>query len=109
MIHSIFIMTKSTDEYMAICKRMPLAKNITRYLFILMLCVTVGAMLFVNISLYANHKKEGFQTVPLIINPTTNLPQSGYYKVSDDKMALIPYGFGINPENPEKIVPVTKV
>jgi hypothetical protein len=52
---------------------------------------------------------EGFELVPLEINPITQKPINGYYQVDDTHMAIIPYGFGIDPNNPKKIIPITKV
>lgn len=87
---------------------MHFTRNNIRYVFIIILCVIVIGLIFVNVSLHTN-AEEGFQTVPLVINPATNSPQTGYYKVTDDKMALIPYGFGLHPTDPRQIIPVTKI
>jgi len=53
--------------------------------------------------------KEGFDTVPLITDPNTKKIAKGYYQVTDDKMAQLPYGFSVDPKDPKKIVPITKV
>jgi len=52
---------------------------------------------------------EGFDTVPLATDPKTNNILNGYYQVNENKMALVPYGFAIDPKNPKNILPITKV
>lgn len=54
-------------------------------------------------------KKEGFETVPLKLDPTTNKIVAGYYKVDSANMAAIPYGYKINPDQPETLIPITNV
>ena len=53
--------------------------------------------------------KEGFDTVPLIVDPTTKKIANGYYEVTNNRMASVPYGFKVDPNDPKRIVPVTKV
>lgn len=52
--------------------------------------------------------QEGFEIIPLERNPVTNKPINGYYQVDDTNMALIPYGFGLDPNDSKKIIPITK-
>jgi hypothetical protein len=52
-------------------------------------------------------EKEGFETVPLKTDPATNKVVYGYYKVDDDNMAVIPYGYIIDPLDQMKIIPKT--
>lgn len=52
---------------------------------------------------------EGFETIPYATDPATNKIVKGYYQVTNDKMAEIPYGFGLDPLDPKKIIPITKV
>lgn len=54
------------------------------------------------------NKMEGFaDKMPLKIDPSTNKIVSGYYKVDASNMVAIPYGYTINPDQPEKLVPKT--
>jgi hypothetical protein len=53
--------------------------------------------------------KEAFEVVPYATDPNTNKIVKGYYQVTDNKMAEIPYGFGLDLSDPKKIIPVTKV
>jgi len=55
-----------------------------------------------------NHS-EGFETVPLATDPKTNKISYGYYQVDDTQMAIVPYGFAVDPKDPRKILPITKV
>ena len=52
---------------------------------------------------------EGFETVPFATDSSTQKITKGYYQVTNSKMAEIPYGFGIDPEDSKKIIPITKV
>jgi hypothetical protein len=51
---------------------------------------------------------EGFETVPLATDPATKKIVRGYYQVDDENMAVVPYGFGIDPKNDRQIIPITK-
>lgn len=53
------------------------------------------------------NRKEGFDTVPLRTDPVTKKIVSGYYQVDSQNMAVIPYGYAIDPNDPTKIVPKT--
>lgn len=52
--------------------------------------------------------EEGFDTVPIATDPKTQKIVYGYYQVNSTKMAEIPYGFGIDPKDQTKILPITK-
>jgi hypothetical protein len=53
--------------------------------------------------------KEGLDIIPLEIDPKTQKIVKGYYQVDEKNMAMIPYGFGIDPNDQKKIIPITKV
>ena len=53
--------------------------------------------------------KEGLDLVKIDRNPTTNKLIKGHYRVDDENMAQIPYGFGIDPNDETKIIPITKI
>lgn len=53
--------------------------------------------------------REGFELVPFATDPSTKKIVKGYYQVDKDRMALLPYGFGLDPNDPHNILPVTKV
>lgn len=52
---------------------------------------------------------EGFELVPLITDPATKQVLTGYYQVDTGNMAMLPYGFVVDPCNNRQIIPVTKV
>lgn len=82
--------------------------NIT-IIFILVF-ILVSTISFVLIFQHKNdYSIEGFETVPLKTDPINKKIVKGYYQVTNNKMAEIPYGFGIDPLDPKKIIPVTKV
>jgi hypothetical protein len=61
-----------------------------------------------------NCEKEGLiDTVPIATNPSTSKNAGklldGFYQVDDESMAIIPYGFKIDPTNQRKIIPATKI
>ena len=70
--------------------------------FILSFIIAISLLFSVN----SNCAKEGFETVPLATDPNKKI-KNGYYQVTDRKMAEIPYGFGIDPSNPKKLLPTT--
>jgi hypothetical protein len=49
--------------------------------------------------------KESFQTVSIERDPSTNLIKRGYYKTSSNTMAVIPYGYVIDPADETKVIP----
>lgn len=51
--------------------------------------------------------KEGFDTIPLKLDPTTNKITAGYYQLDSQNMAVIPYGYAIDPTDQTKIIPKT--
>ena len=73
--------------------------------------ITSFSLLFGSIDFNRNTKEglEGVVPVPIIINPNTNKIEDGYYQIDDTHMALLPYGFGIDPYDPKKILPITKI
>jgi len=72
-------------------------------------------LIFISISaffaeIYTNSlcKKEGFDTVPIkYADKEKDIVVYGYYKVDDDNMAVIPYGFVVDPKDSTKIIPKT--
>jgi hypothetical protein len=70
-----------------------------------LLIVILSASLFSSCS----KSKESFDIVPIATDPYTKQIVNGYYQVDDTNMALVPYGFAIDPTNPRKILPKTKV
>lgn len=69
-----------------------------------LLLITSTALLFGGCS----KSKEGFDMVPISRDPSNNIV-NGYYQVDDENMAIIPYGFAVDPNDPRKIIPKTKV
>jgi hypothetical protein len=61
--------------------------------------LAVGLMLQNSVSL-----SEGFETVPLSVDPSTKKILYGYYQVDASNMAVIPYGYVIDPSDPTKIL-----
>lgn len=55
-----------------------------------------------------NPIKEGLDMVPIATDPVTRKLINGYYKVDDDNMAIVPYGFVVDQNDPTKILPSTK-
>ena len=75
----------------------------------ILIFVVTTALIFGTISVdFLNKEIEGFQAVPLVIDPETKKIVTGYYQVNDTLMALLPYGFKIDPLNPRKIIPFTQ-
>jgi len=52
---------------------------------------------------------EGLNTIPLATDPNAKNIINGYYQVNDSKMAMLPYGYKVDPSNPKKIIPTTKL
>lgn len=76
-------------------------------LVILLISISIS-MFFVG--MFTNSLgKEGFDTVPIkYANDAKTIVVYGYYKVDDSKMAAIPYGYVVDPNDPTKIIPKTK-
>lgn len=68
----------------------------------ILLMITSIALLF-GCSKY----KESFDVVPIATDPSTKKIVYGYYRVDDNNMAIIPYGFVIDPSNDKNIIPNT--
>lgn len=81
-----------------------------KYVSMLLICI----LIFISVAFLLTDGKwgvrsqEGFEIIPLELNPVTNKPVNGYYQVDDTNMALIPYGFGLDPNDSKKIIPITK-
>lgn len=52
--------------------------------------------------------EEGFNAVPLTTDPNTKKIVYGYYQVDSKKMAKVPYGYSVDPNDPTKILPESK-
>lgn len=74
-------------------------------IYILSFIIAVSLLFSVKL----NYSDEGFETVPLATDSSTKKIAKGYYQVTNVEMAEIPYGFGIDPSDPKKIIPITKV
>ena len=74
-------------------------------IYILSFILAVSLLFSVKMSC----SNEGFDTFPLATDPITKEIKKGYYQVTNNKMAEIPYGFDIDPSDPKKILPITKV
>jgi hypothetical protein len=52
--------------------------------------------------------KEGFDAIPVEYDKANpSKPINGYYLVDSKSMALVPYGYAIDPTDPYKIIPVS--
>ena len=71
----------------------------------ILLLIISAALLFGSCSKY----KEGLTIVPIATDSSTKKIVNGYYQVDDKNMAVIPYGFVIDPSNNRNIIPRTKV
>lgn len=45
---------------------------------------------------------EGLDIIPLATDPNSKNIIYGYYQVDDSKMAMLPYGYKIDPNDPKK-------
>ena len=79
----------------------------TFIIFAILLLISATALLF-GLLCIPRKTAEGFDAVPLATDPTTKKIVKGYYQVDDKNMAVIPYGFAIDPNNSKKIIPITK-
>ena len=71
------------------------------YLIVFLCIVITGLAIYVQ-AVY--EIKEGFDTVPIKFDAAGNLLK-GYYQTSSSTMALVPYGYIVNPSDRTKIVP----
>jgi hypothetical protein len=73
---------------------------------LLLICIIV-AVIFVGFFV-SSSEKEGFDTVPIKYADKNNTTLVyGYYQVDASNMAVIPYGYVIDPSNSTKIIPKT--
>lgn len=70
---------------------------------LLLFILAIGLMFNYNVPC-----SEGFETVPLSIDPSTGNLIYGYYQVDASNMAVIPYGYVIDPNDPKKILAKTQ-
>ena len=80
------------------------SKEALNIIFFLVLIAAIFSIVYY----FANTVEEGFSTVPLATDPKTQQIVYGYYQVNSEKMAVVPYGFAVDPKDPTKILPVTK-
>jgi hypothetical protein len=73
-----------------------------------LICILVISLIFINATTQ-EWTQEGFEIVPLVTDPVKHQVSAGYYQVNDSKMALLPYGFVVDPSNNRQIIPSTKV
>lgn len=75
-------------------------------LILLLICISV-AVLFVGFFV-SSTEKEGFDAVPIkYTDQHKTAVVYGYYQVDASNMAVIPYGYVIDPSNSTKIIPKT--
>ena len=75
---------------------------------IILACFLALLIILLSIEAWKQPSVESFETVPLSLNPTTKQIANGYYQIDETKMALIPYGYKLDPADPYKIIPKTK-
>lgn len=79
------------------------SKLVTMFMLVAIIVITILiSFLFFTLN------EEGFEVVPISTNPQTKQVVNGYYQIDNDRMAMLPYGFKIDPNNPQKIIPVTE-
>jgi hypothetical protein len=79
--------------------------KLTHLLGVLFMIFIVAFIIVVNAK---DNNKEGFDTVPIkFANAEKNLVVYGYYQVDASNMAVIPYGYKVDPDNPKKIIAQT--
>jgi len=85
---------------------MPIKSPASIFIIIaILLLITSASLLFGSCFKYT----EGFNTVPIATDPATKKIVYGYYQVDNENMAIIPYGFAIDPNNSRNIVPKTQL
>ena len=80
------------------------SKKALNIIFFLVLIAAIFSIIYY----FTNTVDEGFEPVPLATDPKTQKIAHGYYQVNSTKMAVIPYGFAVDPKDPTKLLPVTK-
>jgi hypothetical protein len=61
-----------------------------------------------NTSTSMSDIKEGLDVFPIATDPSTKYLLNGYYLVDNTRMAMIPYGYTLDPTDMKKIIPTTK-
>lgn len=74
---------------------------------LLVILVIIVAIVLLFVSFSEKGIFEGLETVPLVIDSSNHVLR-GYYQVTDKKMALLPYGFDVDPLDNKKIIPKTQ-
>lgn len=99
---------------------MNFAKPYGNLIIIFILVFTLALSLMFEVIPNAKHSgleeeaMQGFDKqknvpVPFATDPSNKRIINGYYQVTDTKMTEIPYGFEIDPLDPKKIIPTTRV
>lgn len=78
-------------------------------IIVLLLLVVATALLFDFFGDKCTTKEGLVDTVPIATDPTTKKLLNGFYQVDDTTMAIIPYGFKIDPNDQTHILPSTKI
>ena len=78
-----------------------------RIAIIILLLVIITVTLAIGTLQAGDAIFETFGTVPLMRDKTTNKLINGYYQVDASNMALVPYGYIVDPSNAFKIIPKT--
>jgi hypothetical protein len=82
--------------------------NIILYLFLVAIVFSIIYYFTLSFADCSEHYAEGFDTVPIATDAKTKNIVYGYYQVDSSNMAVIPYGFAVDPKDPRKIIPITK-
>jgi hypothetical protein len=83
--------------------------NLNGLILVVGFLVLLSALSLFLGSMKGGCNKEGFETIPLQKDPTTQKIVAGYYQVDSTSMAAVPNGYKVDPNNPMKIIPVTDV
>lgn len=66
----------------------------------------IGILVLVVSLLYSSRKHiEGLETIPIKYKKDTTTVEDGYYKIDENSMAIIPYGYVRDPNDQTKIIP----
>ena len=79
------------------------------FIIIALLVLIISTSFLFDLFTFRCEKEGLIDTVPIATVPSTGKLIRGFYQVDDESMAIIPYGFGIDPTNQKKIIPVTKI
>ena len=78
------------------------------YLAVILVLVFISLVIIYIGSKIKSNANEGFTAIPIQYADNNNkIVVAGYYQVDESNMAAIPYGFGIDPTNPTKIIPTS--